>query len=261
MVAVPDLFLFSRLLWLFSIAAHATFAVKLFTTGLRHRYPAFFVYLVAAGVQFSVHFCLPWLSMTYMWTWVATETIISVLYVLVLLEADVLIFQDYPAITAAGRKALWRILPVAIMVSGFTLYPDLAHASGQRAILVYFSMLERGILFSLTLFVLLFLFFVVRYRLALRRNIVLHTLLFGVYFLCSTLAYFILNVTGQAVDDEVNVGLLGVSALALVFWTMRFEPAGEKPVAAGPRASEAETIRLINQLDALNTVLRQSKRR
>lgn len=254
MVALPDLFLISRLIWIFSIAAHFVVAAKMFRLGFGPRYRGFCVYMVAAGTQLAGLFCVRWLSSDYLWTWLATEFTIWILYIVVLLELYHLVLEDYPAIMTTGRKLLVWTLGVSVFISGLSLYADLTHAQGPQTMVVYSWILERGVLFSLTLFLLILGGFVARYRLVLRRNATLHTTLFFFYFVSSTLAYFILTLTGRTATDSVNLALLCVSSLCTTLWIVNFEVVGEKAVISSRPASEDAT-RLFSQLDELNTAL------
>ena len=253
MVALPDVFLLSGLLWLFTIAAHLVVGGKLYSS-FGPRYRAFCIYMLVAAVQMSVLFCVRWLSSAYYWTWLATEVIVWVLYVLILLELYHLVLQDYPAIMTTGRRFLVWTLGVSVILSAMTLFADLTHAHGPQTVVVYSWILERGILFSLTLYLLIIGLFVARYRIVLRRNAALHTNLFFLYFVSTTLAYFFLTISGQTATDLTNLVLLAISAVCLTVWILKFEVAGEKAMIGSRPASEDAT-RLFNQLDELNAAL------
>lgn len=254
MVALPDLFFLSRLLWILTVAAQLVVAAKIIAVGLGSRYRAFCVYMAASACQAALLFCQPWLSNSYARVWVITEPVIWLLYILVLLELYGLVLQDYPGIRTVGRRLLLVTLIAALLISAIASYRDIAKS--RQPIDIEWA-LERGVLFALTVFLFLITLFVAHYRIVLRPNAALHTILFFFYFLSSTLAFFVLILAGRTATDGVNLALVVVSSLCLTLWIVSFDPAGERQVVpVGAPAGDA--TRLLKQLDELNAALLRS---
>ena len=77
----------------------------------------------------------------------------------------------------------------------------------------YYYVAERAVYFSLVVFLLSILGFLMQYPITLSRNIIVHSMVFSVYFLGNTVLYLLLSMLGKGSAPQVR-------PIALVFAVM-----------------------------------------
>jgi uncharacterized membrane protein YfhO len=113
--------------------------------------------------------------------------------------------------------------------------------------------------FSLAIFILLILFFLTRYPVPLSRNVVVHAVVFSLFFLSSTLVVILHSVFGLHLKNEVDMFLMGTSCACLVAWLVLLNAKGEKVRVSTLHFGRGDEQRILHQLDSLNdTLLRAS---
>ena len=163
------------------VAGTAILAVRLFALGLNRRYRVFFFYLIFATVRFGVFASLRQGGNAYEKIWVLTEPLEWLLYVLVVLEIYALVLQDYRGLSTMGRWVLIAAVVVALLASAISLMAP--SQSTQSHLMRYYYVAERAVYFSLVVFLLSILGLLMQYPITLSRNIVVHSMVFSVYFL------------------------------------------------------------------------------
>ena len=88
---------------------------------------------------------------------------------------------------------------------------------------------ERAVYFSLAVFLLSILWFLLQYPITLSRNIIVHSLVFSVYFLGNTVLYLLLSMRGFGKGSLVVVtyALDAITLAAVGAWLVLLNPAGE----------------------------------
>ena len=125
----------------------------------------------------------------------------------------------------------------------------------------YILATERGVDFSLGIFILLILFFLTRYPVPLTRNVVVHSVVFSLFFLSNTLGLLLRSVFGLHVSPEINLFLMGISSACVVAWLVLLNAKGEKVQVTTRQFGRGDEERILLQLDALNdTLLRASRK-
>jgi hypothetical protein len=120
----------------------------------------------------------------------------------------------------------------------------------------------RAICSSLAIFLLLITAFLVFYPVPLSRNVIVHTVVYAVYFLSLTMTYFVRNVAGPDVVLPLNIVLQAVTVLTLLAWIVLLSPAGEQVViSVRPRWAPEEEQRLVRNLDSINAALLRAARK
>ncbi len=237
------------------MAAHAVLAIKLAKSGLHRTYRIFFAYLIFRAFRSSLLMLLPTNRSTYAWGYFITEPVLWLLYVGVLLELYTLAFREFRGITTLARWVTRAALAGAVLLSVLSLAPDL-NSPHPYPYIHLFTVLGRAICSSLALFLLAVSLFLVLYPVPLSRNVIVHSVVYSVYFLTLTLAYFVHNVFGPQTLPVVNFVLLAVASLALGAWIILLTPAGEKVVVSSRRQWDPEEeARLVRQLDSINATL------
>ena len=186
--------------WLM-VAGTAILGVRLFALGLHRRYRVFFYYLIFATLRLGVFASIPQGSNAYQKIWVLTEPLEWLLYVLVVLEIYALVLQDYRGLSTVGRWVLVAAVVVALLASGISLMAP--SQSTQSHLMRYYYVAERAVYFSLVVFLLSILGLLMQYPITLSRNIVVHSMVFSVYFLCNTVLYLLLSMRGYAVIFQI----------------------------------------------------------
>src|ERR1017187_10745479 len=172
----------ARILDLLIVAGTAILGVRLFAADLHHRYRVFFFYLIFATLRAGVLASLGHKSDAYQYVWVLTEPLEWLLFVLVVLEIFALVLQDYRGLATVGRWALITAVLVALLASGITLMAP-SQTTIQGHLMRYYYVAERAVYFSLVVFLLSILGFLMQYPITLSRNIIVHSMVFSIYFL------------------------------------------------------------------------------
>lgn len=234
---------------------HVPLLLKLYRSGLRHRYAWFSAYLVLRLLRSSVLAALPYGRNIYGWAYVFTEPLLWAFYALVVLELYQAALQRFKGITTLTQWVLTLALGISIVVSLISLGPDVS--SSHPYYYVHLStVIGRAICTSLALFLLIFTAFLVFYPVPLSRNLMIHSIILSVYFLVLAAAYFTHNIFGPPLRPAVNTVLGGITVLALLGWIFLLNPAGERVVVSSRRQWEPEVEqRLVRQLDSINATL------
>jgi hypothetical protein len=250
------------LLWVAVLVCHAILIIKLSTLRLHLKYKWLFSYLVIRLARSLVLACLHYRGNAYGWTYVATEPVMWILYVLVVLELYALVLKDYPGVRSLGRWVLIFGLAVSTILSALSLTLDLSGAPTRYPILLYVGVVERGVVTSLVFFLLLITGFLVWYPIPLCRNVVVYCFGYAVSFLASSLALLVRNVSGDGVVRSLSTGLQGVDLACLVFWIVTLNRRGETlSTVLGHRWRPEEEAHLVGQLDAINRSLLKAARK
>jgi hypothetical protein len=256
---VSDLSIFS-LLRGFSILANAVAALRLYQLNLNRVYRFFFAYLVFATIRSLILLPFNLRSGAYGLIYLATLPILWIFYVLIVLELYSLVLQNYSGIYSLGRWILYGALFFSVVVSILTLIPS--WGKEPYRLLFWCTTVERGVVFSLVIFLLLILIFLSRYPVALNRNTIVHCIVYTVFFLGTSMTILVRNVVGHEVMRELNGVLLVISAACYVVWIFFLTRAGESRITMlrhnwSPDAEE----RLIAQLNTINTTLLRAARK
>jgi hypothetical protein len=150
----------------------------------------------------------------------------------------------------------------AIVISGLSLQVDLSNPAEKYPVILYFTVIERGVSFSLVIFLLLITGFLVSYPVPLSRNVIVHSMVWSLYFLSVTMGFLVRNVTGHQVMAGVNLALSAVSLACLVAWIVALSPAGEsRTIVLRYLWRPEQQRRLMDQLAAINSTLLRTARR
>lgn len=259
-----------RYLWLLVIVGHAILYVRLWQTGLRRTYKFFAAYLLFRIVRSAVLEIGPLFSPDakfvgsnlYAQLWMATEPVLWILYVLVVLELCSLVFQKYRGIASLGRWVVLGGLALAVILASVSLSADLSNAGEQFPILRYFLAISRGVLSSLVLFLLCIAAFLAWCPVPLTRNIVLHTFVYALYFLGMALTILLRNLSGSTVTMYANIGILSVTVGCLAIWILKLDAKGERrTVTLRHRWEAGREQQVVEQLAAINSSLMRTARK
>ena len=205
---------------------------------------------------------VPFGNNVYAWGWLLTTPVLWVLHILVVLELYSLVFRNYRGIASMGRWATFAGLGIAILLSSLTLPADLSRAGEPFPILRAFVAVTRGVDSSLVLFLLFISAFLTWFPVPLCRNVVLYSMVYAVYFITTSLAELLRNLSGSAAWGLTSILLAGADLVCLAVWILFLNREGEskRVVVRHTWAPQREEI-LIQQLAAINSTLLRSGRR
>jgi hypothetical protein len=245
----------ARILDLLILAGTAILSVRLLATGLHRRYRVFFSFLIFETLRLGVVACLESASDAYQKFFVLTEPLEWLLFVLVVLEIFALVLQDYRGLATVGRWALITAVLVALLASGITLMAP-SQTTIQGHLMRYYYVAERAVYFSLVVFLLSILGFLMQYPITLSRNIIVHSMVFSIYFLGNTVLYLLLSMSGAGSAPAVGHALSAVTLAAVGAWLMLLNPAGEvRKLRLRPQWMPGREEELVSQLNHLNAAL------
>jgi hypothetical protein len=250
----------ARILDLLIVAGTAILGVRLFAADLHRRYRVFFFYLIFATLRAGVLASLGHKSDAYQYVWVLTEPLEWLFYVLVVLEIYALVLQDYRGLATVGRWALIAAVVVALLASGVSLMAP--SQSPQSHLMRYYYVAERAMYFSLAVFLLSILGFLMQYPITLSRNIIVHSMVFSVYFLGNTVLYLLLSMRGYGSIPVVTYALSAITLAAVGTWLVMLNPAGEvRKLRLRPHWMPGREEELVIQLNNLNAALLRATRK
>jgi hypothetical protein len=244
-----------------SLLGSALTAARLFSIKLHLRYCIFFAYVVFRVPNGSWPLLLDNKSKNYLLWWMVTEPVLWIFYVLLVSELYRLVLEKYQGIYTLGRRFMYLSVAIAVVISALSLIPKINPQMPQRSrILGYFVAAERGIDFSLAIFILLILLFLAIFRVPLARNVRIHAAIYSVYFLSNTLVFLLRSLFGLSMHDEVNLLLMATSCGCLIAWLFLLSPKGEFVATPVQTVSPGDEQRILIHLDALNRTLLKSAR-
>ena len=230
--------------------------VRLWSAGLQRIYPFFFGYLLADLLRTLVVFVVPYKDPQYPYVWAVCEGISTCFYALIVGELYRLILSDLPGIASIARRYI--TLTVAIATAGSLLLLNLGVR--PRNYFSTFLVIERAIVFSLVIFILLVSAFLAYYPIPLNRNVVIYSIGYAVYFLTKATALFI-RTLGYHVSHQISAILLALSSACLLFWALTLNRQGElRTLVIGHQWNREDEVLLLSKLKAINANLLEARK-
>jgi hypothetical protein len=224
---------------------------RIWSAGLHRVYPYFFSYLLAQLLQIGIMAVVPFRGRAYPYFWVGTEAMIVCSSVLIVVELYRVIFRDLPGIASVSRRFIKITVVVGILVSLFLFHFEETPANYVST----FFVIERGIDFSLVLFILLVSAFLTYYPVSLNRNVVVYSIGYAFYFLIKATALFI-RTLGHYVAPQISTILIVVFSLTLLFWLLGLNRQGEiRTLVSGRKCNTGDAERLLSKIKAINANL------
>ena len=243
------------------LLAFGVVLARIYTAGLNRTYRWFTIYMWYESVRLiMMGFFGPVATNFYAYLYFYTQPVTWCLYVSVILELYHLSLKNHVGIATFARKTLIIALAGATAVSLGTLTFESQQAN--FSVVSTYVLIERLILSSLLVLLLVFTGFLAYFPVPVNRNTLVHTRIFAVYFLVRTGILIFRNiVTGEAVH-VVNIVVQLLATAALVSWALLLSRGGEevKAVTSIRRAPEMEE-KLVAQLDAINRTLLTSAKK
>jgi hypothetical protein len=261
-MAAPIYVSVQRSLWFCNTVLSAVLVGRLFFSRLVVTYRYFFAAIVAGIIRTSILWGMDFSSQAYLNFWRATEPITWLINTLVVLELCSLIFKEYRGIQVLGRRTIYGSLAAAVLMSLILLAPTWRQSNQPMLSFQRFLMVERGVDSALVILLLLLLVFLALLPIPLSRNVVIHSVLYAMYFLSGSIGIFIANGTSAETVLVISTCLMGISFLCLSAWSLLLSREGETKIAVMPKPLPAAyEEKLVEQLSSINaTLLRASSK-
>jgi hypothetical protein len=229
---------------------------RLVETGLFRRYRWFFAYLVFRLPVIPCVLFLDKKSDAYFYFWIFITPVSWALYILVFRELYGLILVRHRGIQTLGRWAMYLGIATSITLSVLSLIPRFTVATPQKSrIIGYFYAIDRGVVLSLSILLLVMLLLLSQYLSVLSRNLVAHAVLFAVLFLSDTIGSILRSVFGVQQFPAIETPRMGVWAACSMAWFFVLSRKGEMARDVLPSLGQKHEKRVLSQLDALNAAL------
>ena len=233
--------------------------LRLFSTDLWRRYRVFAAFFVFLAADYIWPVLLSQKSILYFYFWIITEPVTRIFCIFGVLELYRLMLERYKGLYSLGRWAMYSASAISVMVSVLMLLPRITPALTQQSrYLGYAYAFNRGVDFSLTVFILLILLFLSRYPVTLSRNLVAHASLYSIYFLSSGTYAFVRRAVWKNSAPTLDTAFAGIVAACTIAWFFLLSPKGEEVKASRHRFSPEYEVRVLQKLDALNQVMLKS---
>ena len=230
---------------------------RMWRAGLHRIYVFFFSYLILDFLQSVPLPAMTYGTELYGYAWLVMEGIIGCFYALIVLECYSSVLRDLTGIASISKRFIKVTLGVSIVLAFLLLGLERT----PRTLFGYFYALDRAVVCSLLLFVLLITFFLVYYPVPLSRNVIIYSVGYAVYFLTKATALFARNVSNEW-QPQISAVLLAVSTACLMFWWLTLSRRGQtKTVVIGHKWRPGDDERLLLQLKAINASLSRAARK
>lgn len=234
---------------------------RMYSAGLYRKYRVFFAYLIFWVCRSVVLLNINLKSVLYAKVWIVTEPILWLFYILLVLELYSLVLENHKGIYSLGRWSLYGALGVSLLISTLIFIPPSGGPYARSVVLPYLFLFERGLFCSLVVFLIIVVFLLTRYPIPLSRNVIIHSIVYSVFFLCNTLGMLFLSVLGSEIASTVNLFIVIGSFVCVAIWLRYLDAKGETVTMTVHRVwAPGQEERLVGQLNNLNSALMRAAR-
>jgi hypothetical protein len=259
-MATSGIVLIERSLWFVGILLPLVLFGRLFRLKLAGNYRFFLAYLLFDTVRSLVLWFYSPGSVSFRKLWLSTEPVMWLLYVLVVRELCSLVFKDYRGIHALGKWIIYGSSAISVLVSIITVLPTWRRSTEAVVSFQRYLMIERGVDFAIVLLLLLLLAFLVLFPIQLSRNVIIHSILYAIFFMSNSMGILIVNLTGYRLSITVSTCLMGVSVLCVIGWLILMSRDGEQKIMAIRHPVPVDESRLVAQLAEINATLLRARK-
>jgi hypothetical protein len=269
---MPSAALFISFFQAVGILGSALTVLKLLTSGLYRRYRIFFSYFVFRVPYLSASLVLSRLtglhggagnkSDLYFYLFIYSEPFLLLAYILMVIELYSLVLERYKGLYTLGRWAMYGAILISGTISILTLLPKIAPSTPEPSRWLFIEVgAERGVDLALVIFILLIVWFLSKYPVALSHNVVIHTVIFAVFFLTDALVLLWRTLLGFHVNDIFNAVSTAISSACAIAWWLMLSAKGEEVRTPTPQIRPDDEERILQQLDDLNATLLKVSRK
>lgn len=237
------------------VIAQAVFLIvliaRLWSASLQKIYPFFFSFLLAELLRTAILSAVPLRSHAYPRFWVATEIFVDCFYPLIVVELYRVVLRDLPGIATAARRYIAGTVVVATLASLLLLRLE---ETPKNFVSVTF-VIDRAVVFSMVIFILLVSLFLLYYPVRLSRNAVFYSIGYAVYFLTKAAGLFV-RTLGYYIAPLLGTAFILVFDISLLFWILTLNKQGELlTMVLGHKWKNEDEALLLSKLKDLNAHL------
>jgi hypothetical protein len=231
-------------------------AAKLYAIGLSSKYRVFFAYLVFRTIYVTCGWFFDQSSSPYFYYYVATQPILWFFYIAMVWELFGLILARHKGFSTLVRWATYVVSGVSVAISAISLIHKITPQMPQSSVAVGLIVAtERGLDFSLAIFLILMLFVLSWYTVPLGRNVVAHAVIYTVFFLAGGMSMILRTLFGLKNLNAVDIGGIAATCACFVAWFLVLSAKGEETPVTKPWFAPEQEERILVHLDALNAAL------
>ena len=201
----------------------------------------------------------------YYTLWAATQPLIWLSYLLVVAELYNLSLRQYRGIYSLGRWFFFGAVALSVIISALTVLPTIstvATVARRPTLLYYYAFIERGLVTSLGIFLLLLLVLVAWFAVPLSRNLLRHCTIYSVYFFANNVTALYWHTGSRQATYASNIGKLSVAVGCYMCWVFLLTRRGEdRTTSLSLGRNPIEEQRLLGQLENLNATLLRTARK
>lgn len=253
----------NHLIWLVALLLQFALAVRFLRLGLHLRYRAFFFWICLQAMANSALELQQPQSREYFYTWLYTEPLIVIAFMLAVFEVYSIALEHYAGIRTISARMLTFAMVVGSLISVLSIIPDLQFRGPTHSEMFdLINLIRRGIYTALLTFLVLLVSLITIFPIRLSRNSIVHIALFTVVFLNYAATILAGNLLGVDTLGTVNVVRGIVSVFCFLGWIVLLTPAGET-VHRSVRSdlSRTEVELLLSKLRGVNDAVELSRRR
>jgi hypothetical protein len=269
---MPDAALLITFFQIVTIVGSGLTVLKLIYTGLFRRYRIFFLYFLFRIPYMTASLAIAHMkglpggdgtsSYIYYYLFLYSNPVFLLAYILVVMELYRLVLERYKGLYTLGRWAMYGAIVISGTISILTQLPKLGPTLSEPSKKVMYEVAaERGIDLALVIFILLIVWFLSKYPVPLSRNVVVHTVIYSIFFLSDALVLLWRRVLGYHVGNTSNVVFAAIASACSLAWALLLTAHGEEVRAQLPQIRPEAEERILHQLDALNATLLKVSRK
>jgi hypothetical protein len=248
--------------WILNLLGSALVIWRLYSLGLQKAYRFFFTYMVFALVRTVILFQFNPLKETYYQIWIVTQPLLWLFFILVVSELYSLVLRQYRGIYSVSRWFYFGAVTLSAIISGSTVLTTMAAPPARHPLLYYSALIERGVVTSLAVFLLLLLVLVAWFAVPLSRNLLTHFCVYSAYFLSNNVVMLYWHSGSKNTAYWGSAWRLSVALICYSCWVFLLSRKGEERTASfGLGRNPQEEKRLLGQLATLNATLLSTARK
>ena len=232
---------------------------KLLATGLASTYRYLTIRAAFECLRVTVALSMTKNSNAYGYFYFATQPMLWVLDILVLLEVYTVVFSSQKGIATLSRKVILGATLFSALLAALTFFfrPE----SKLSETLMAVATIERAVNISLLCFIIVLVGFLTWFPVPLSRNTLVHSTVFSVYFALRAAVSLARASISHDIAGLLNAAVMSASVLSILVWTLGLSQRGQEvKVVSGIRRTGVDEERLIEQLESINRSLIRTAR-
>jgi len=245
-----------RFLWFLNLSGAALVVGRLYFLGLHKTYRFFIASMVLSLLRSAALFPFSPTDPAYYRIWAATQPLIWLSYVLVVLELYRLTLGEYKGIYSLSLWFFYGGLVVSLTISALTVLPTMSGPPAAFPLRYYYALAQRGFVTSLAFLLLLLMALVAWFAVPLSRNLLMHCSIYAAYFFTSNVIFLFWHLGPKANNYWSSVLQLLFAFLCCLSWVFFLTRRGEDRITSLRLKSDPLKERqLVDQLASLNATL------